>query len=279
VRLANESAIEWTEATWNPTTGCTKISQGCKNCYAATLSKRLKAMGIKKYKNNFRFTQHDGEVELPMKWRKPRKIFVNSMSDLFHEEAEMEFVARCFDTMTRANWHVYQVLTKRPAKMAAFSRMFSSYFGFQIPNNIWMGTSVEDNQTTWRIRELRKVKCYTRFVSFEPLLEEIGRVNLSGIDWAIIGGESGHRHRPVEGGWIRDLIEQCREQDVRVFFKQWGGSRPKSGGRTIDGRTYSEYPKPKPIVSRRQSVRIGEVVNGNAKFKRTEFRKLAVPAL
>ena len=218
--MANGSSIEWTEATWNPTTGCTKISQGCKNCYAATLSKRLKAMRIKKYKNNFKFTQHDGEVELPLKWKKPRKIFVNSMSDLFHEEAKMEFVARCFDTMTRANWHVYQVLTKRPTKMAEFSKMFHSYFGFQIPNNIWMGTSVEDNQTTWRIKELRKVKCYTRFVSFEPLLERINRVNLSGIDWAIIGGESGHHYRLVEKQWVQGLIEQCKRQNVKVFFKR-----------------------------------------------------------
>ena len=134
--MANNSAIEWTEATWNPTTGCTKISQGCKNCYAATLSKRLKAMGIKKYKNNFKFTQHNNDLEIPLRWKKPRKIFVNSMSDLFHEEAEMEFIARCFDTMTKANWHIYQVLTKRPDKMAKFSKLFFNYFGFQIPTKV-----------------------------------------------------------------------------------------------------------------------------------------------
>ena len=277
--MANGSAIEWTEATWNPTTGCTKISQGCKNCYAATLSKRLKAMRIKKYKNNFKFTQHDGEVELPLKWKKPRKIFVNSMSDLFHEEAKMEFIARCFDTMTRANWHVYQVLTKRPTKMAEFSKMFYSYFGFQIPNNIWMGTSVEDNQTTWRIKELRKVKCYTRFVSFEPLLEEINKVNLSGIDWAIIGGESGHHYRPVEKKWVQGLIEQCKRQNVKVFFKQWGGLRPKSGGRTINGRTYSEYPKLKLAISKKQSIKMDATRNGSTQFKKAEFEKLIRPVL
>ena len=277
--MANNSSIEWTEATWNPTTGCTKISQGCKNCYAATLSKRLKAMGIQKYKNNFEFTQHANEVELPLSWKKPRKIFVNSMSDLFHEKAEMEFIARCFDTMTKANWHVYQVLTKRPEKMAEFSKLFYSYFGFQIPNNIWMGTSIEDNQTTWRIKELRKVKCYTRFISFEPLLENINKVNLSEMDWAIIGGESGHHYRPVEKEWIQSLIKQCKKQNVKVFFKQWGGFRPKAGGRTINGRTYSEYPKLKPITSKQQAIKIENLRKENIKFRKKQFKNLLAPVL
>ena len=241
--MATSSTIEWTEATWNPTTGCTKISQGCKNCYAATLSRRLKAMGLSKYRREFEFTHHESETDLPLTWKKPKKIFVNSMSDLFHEEAEMEFVARCFDTMIRADWHVYQVLTKRPDKMAEFSSMFKKYFGFPVPGHIWLGTSVEDNEALFRIEHLRKAECRVRFVSFEPLLEEIGCADLSGIDWAIIGGESGHGHRPVEGDWIRGLIKQCKKQKVKVFFKQWGGPRPKSGGRHIDGRTYSEYPE------------------------------------
>lgn len=240
--MANNSAIEWTEATWNPTTGCDKISRGCKNCYAATLSKRLKAMGVKKYKNKFKFTQHGNEIDLPLKWKKPQKIFVNSMSDLFHEEAEMEFIASCFDTMMKANWHIYQVLTKRPEKMVNFSKLFESRFDFQIPDHIWMGASVEDNHTTWRIREISRVRCNVRFISFESLLEEIHRVNLSKIDWAIIGGESGHHYRPVEKEWVQSLIEKCKRQNVKVFFKQWGGFRPKSGGRIINGRTYSEYP-------------------------------------
>ena len=166
--MADGSSIEWTEATWNPTTGCTKISQGCKNCYAATLSKRLKAMGIKKYQNNFKFTQHEHEIQLPLQWKKPKKIFVNSMSDLFHEDAKMEFIANCFDTMIKADWHIYQILTKRPKKMATFSKLFKSYFSFHIPNHIWMGTSIEDNDTAWRVQELRKVKCHVRFISFEP---------------------------------------------------------------------------------------------------------------
>lgn len=241
--MGDNSAIQWTDATWNPTTGCTKISQGCKNCYAETLSNRLKYMGLKKYKNNFKFTQHESDVELPLQWKKPRKIFVNSMSDLFHEEAEMEFVGRCFFTMVKADWHTYQILTKRPDKMSEFSTMFSKYFGFPIPNHIWMGTSIENNDTTWRIKELKKVKCSMRFISFEPLLEKINKVNLTGIDWAIIGGESGFHYRPVDGAWIKDLIKQCKKQKVKVFFKQWGGIRSKSGGRTINGRTYDGYPK------------------------------------
>ena len=271
--MANNSAIEWTEATWNPTTGCTKISQGCKNCYAATLSKRLKAMGIRKYKNNFKFTQHNDEVDLPLHWKKPRKIFVNSMSDLFHEESTMEFVASCFYTMTKADWHVYQILTKRPVKMAKFSKLFYNYFGFQIPNHVWMGVSVEDNNTTWRIQELRKVKCYMKFISFEPLLEKIKKVNLSGIDWAIIGGESGPYYRPVEKEWIEDLIIQCKKQNIKVFFKQWGGFRPKAGGRIINGRTYSEYPKPKPMINPAQLEKMNAIKQKNTLFKKQQFKK------
>lgn len=228
-------------------------------------------MGLKKYKNNFKFTQHQHEIDLPLKWKKPRKIFVNSMSDLFHEEAKMEFIASCFDTMTKADWHVYQVLTKRPGKMAEFSKLFKKFYGFQIPNNIWMGTSIEDNLTTWRIRELRKVKCYTKFISFEPLLEDIDRVDLSGIDWVIIGGESGHDFRPVKKEWIEDLIRQCKRQDVKVFFKQWGGLRPKSGGRTINGRKYSEYPKLKPMNDQTRSKRmqvLDEKIPLNSQVKR-----------
>ena len=276
--MANNSAIEWTEATWNPTTGCTKISQGCKNCYAATLSKRLKAMGVKKYKDDFQFTQHEDEVSLPLRWKKPRKIFVNSMSDLFHEEAEMEFIASCFDTMVKADWHIYQVLTKRPEKMAEFSKLFKSYFGFQIPNHIWMGTSVEDNDATGRIRELRSVKCHVRFISFEPLLEEIYKVNLSKIDWAIIGGESGHHYRSVEKEWIQSLIEQCKQQNVKVFFKQWGGFRPKSGGRTINGKTYSEYPKLKPMTNQTKQ-KLDKLQAEDAQFEKQQFKKILSPLL
>ncbi len=203
-------------------------------------------MGVEKYANNFDFTQHEADIDIPTRWKKPKKIFVNSMSDMFHEEAEMEFIGRCFFTMLQADHHIYQVLTKRPDKMAEFSRLFSRYYGFLVPGHIWMGTRVENRETAWRIRELRQVKCSMRFVSFEPLLGPIGRVSLAGIDWAIIGGESGHNYRPVKKEWVADLIRECKRQKVRVFFKQWGGIRPKSGGRTINGKTYDQYPRSKP---------------------------------
>ena len=240
--MATGSAIEWTEATWNPTTGCSKVSSGCKNCYAERLSKRLQAMGLEKYRNNFEYTEHEREIELPLRWRKRRRIFVNSMSDLFHEKSDLAFVGRCFHTMLRADWHTYQVLTKRPARMAEFSAMFKGHYGFPVPRHIWMGTSVEDNATVHRIGELLRVRCGTRFVSFEPLLEGIRRTRLEGIDWAIIGGESGPRYRHMDPKWVDDLIAQCRRDGVPVFFKQWGGRTPKAGGRRVGGRTIGRYP-------------------------------------
>jgi len=240
--MADNSQIEWTEATWNPSTGCTKISPGCKNCYAERLSKRLNLMGLDKYKKGFEYSEHLHDISLPMKWKKSKKIFVNSMSDLFHEKSTMEFVAECFHTMIQADWHTYQILTKRPKKMAEFSHLFYNYFGFKIPRHIWMGVSIENSDYKWRINELRKVKCHTKFISFEPLLGSLGKINLRGIDWAIIGGESGFGFRPVKEEWIKEIIRECKRQKVAVFFKQWGGPRPKSGGRTIDDRTYDEYP-------------------------------------
>ena len=245
--MANNSSIEWTEATWNPTTGCDKVSPGCKNCYAETLSKRLKAMGQLKYKNNFKFTEHPQDLELPLTWKKPRRIFVNSMSDLFHEEARMEYIHKCFDTMLKADHHIYQVLTKRPKIMCDFSKLYEEKYGGLIPPHIWMGTSVENKDYRYRIDELRDVKCNTRFLSIEPLLGTMGKINLSNIDWVIIGGESGAHFRAVKKEWILDIIKQCKEQKVAVFFKQWGGLRPKSGGREINGKTYSEYPKIKTL--------------------------------
>ncbi len=241
--MGDNSAIEWTNATWNPTTGCTKISSGCKNCYAERLSPKLKRWGIKKYENNFEFTQHEKELELPLKWKKSKKIFVNSMSDLFHEKAEFGFIERSFMTMFTANWHTYQILTKRPDKMAEFSKTFYELFRFPIPPHIWMGTSIEDNASLHRINDLRHVKCYNRFISFEPLLEKLKNVNLKNIDWVIIGGESGPKYRAMEEEWAWDLIKQCKKQKVKIFFKQWGGPRPKSGGKTIRGKTFEQFPK------------------------------------
>ena len=248
--LATTSSIEWTEATWNPTTGCSKVSAGCKNCYAERLSNRLRAMGLEKYRNNFAYTEHDSEVELPLRWRKPRRIFVNSMSDLFHEDADYAFVGRCFHTMLRADWHTYQVLTKRPARMAEFSRMFEAHYGLPVPPHIWMGTSVEDNAAAHRIGELLGVRCRMRFVSFEPLLENIRPRSLRGIDWAIIGGESGPRHRPMAREWVDGLMAQCRRDGVPVFFKQWGGRTPKAGGRLVGGRTIGRYPAARGLGAR-----------------------------
>ena len=241
--MAVGSSIEWTEATWNPTTGCSKVSSGCANCYAETLAKRLHAMGMPKYSNGFTYTEHESAVNIPLTWKKPRRIFVNSMSDLFHENATHEFTARCFEVMLRANWHTYQILTKRPHLMADYSRRFEELHGRVISSHIWMGTSIEDADSLFRMDELRMVRCKTRFISFEPLLGPVGPINLDDIHWVIIGGESGTGYRPVGKEWILDIISQCQCQDVPVFFKQWGGLRPKSGGRHIDGKVYSKYPK------------------------------------
>ncbi len=201
--MAIGSEIEWTEATWNPTSGCTKISPGCKNCYAETLTKRLKSMGQQKYKKGFQYIEHPSDVELPLTWKKPKKIFVNSMSDLFHEKSTFEFTGKCFSTMIQADQHDYQILTKRPKRMAEFSELFFKYFGHKIPNFMWMGVSVENKNYVSRINDLRKVKCHTRFISFEPLLDSVGKVNLRGINWAIIGGESGHHYHQVEKNGLR----------------------------------------------------------------------------
>ncbi len=256
--MAIGSQIEWTEATWNPTTGCTRISPGCENCYAEKLSKRLNAMGVKKYGNIFQFTEQPDDLKLPLTWKKPKKIFVNSMSDLFHEKSRIEFIANCFYTMLRADWHIYQVLTKRPHAMLEFSKFFELYFGSRIPSHIWMGVSVENEDYIWRIDELRKVHCNTRFISFEPLIGSVGKINLHGIDWAIIGGESGYGHRDIDKEWVVDIIKQCKKQNVAVFFKQWGGIRPKSNGREIDGRIFDEYPQIKKLKNTLKNTKFNE---------------------
>ncbi len=263
--MAIGSEIEWTEATWNPTSGCTKISPGCKNCYAETMTKRLKAMGQQKYKKGFQYVEHPSDVNLPLTWKTPKKIFVNSMSDLFHENSLFEFTGKCFATMIRADRHDYQILTKRPKRMAEFSELFFKYFGHKIPNFMWMGTSIENQQYVSRINDLRKVKCHTRFISFEPLIGSVGKLNLRSIDWAIIGGESGHHYRSVEKEWIEEIIEQCKDQGVAVFFKQWGGFRPKTGGRTINRKKYSEYPE----INKRNSLK-------NVHFDESAFAELCL---
>lgn len=235
--MGDGSPIEWTDATWNPSTGCSKVSPGCKNCYAERLSQRLQKMGNPKYKHGFRFTLHEDALELPLKWKRPRKIFVNSMSDLFHESMPEDFLRRCFSVMKRADWHAYQILTKRPHRMLAFAKDYG-----EIPDHIWLGTSVELAMYKSRIEILKRVPAKIKFISFEPLLGPIGDVELSGISWAIVGGESGPNHRPISAKWVREIRKQCKRQRVSFFFKQWGGRTAKSGGRVLDGREWNEYP-------------------------------------
>jgi protein gp37 len=236
--LADSSPIEWTDSTWNPVTGCTKVSPGCKNCYAERLARRLKAMGVHKYRHGFGITVHEETLDQPLRWHEPRMIFVNSMSDLFHEALSFDLIHRCFEVMEEAEWHTYQVLTKRPQRMLEFA----THYG-RIPAHIWLGTSVELPSYKSRIDLLRQVDVPIRFVSFEPLLGDVGQLDLGGIAWAIVGGESGPHHRAIHPDWVRGIRDQCIQQSVRYFFKQWGGRRPKSGGRLLDGRTWDEYPE------------------------------------
>jgi protein gp37 len=239
--MGDKSQIQWTDATWNPSTGCSKVSPGCKNCYAERLATRLQKMGNPKYRRGFRFTLHRKALELPLSWKRPRKIFVNSMSDLFHESMPDDFLAKCFDTMLKADWHVYQILTKRPDKMLSFVRSFGT-----IPEHIWLGTSVELGMYKARIDTLRKIPVTVRFISFEPLLGPLGELNLEGVSWAIVGGESGPNHRPIDAEWVRGIQRQCEKQGTAFFFKQWGGKTAKSGGRVLDGQEWNGYPVQMP---------------------------------
>ena len=230
------SKIEWTDATWNPVTGCNKISPGCKNCYAERMSKRLKATGMAKYRNGFDVTLHPDTLEIPLRWRKPRSIFVNSMSDLFHDEVPDEFIAQVFDVMTRAHWHRYQVLTKRPERVASLNSQLPW------PAHVWMGASVESQDYIHRIDRLRETDAVIKFLSLEPLLGPLPNLDLNGIDWVIVGGESGPGARPMQADWARDIRDQCLDAGVPFHFKQWGGVFKKRHGRTLDGRTWDETP-------------------------------------
>lgn len=232
------TAIEWTDATWNPSTGCTKISAGCENCYSERLALRLQKMGLPKYRNGFRFTVHPGTVDLPLRWRKPQMIFVNSMSDLFHEEMPDNFLMEVFRVMEQGSWHVYQILTKRPERMLDFVREY----GKPIPDHIWMGVTVESPEYRYRINILREVPVKVRFVSFEPLLGSVGELNLESISWVVVGGESGPNHRRMSPTWAREIRDRVNAQGVKFFFKQWGGFRSKSGGRLLDGKIWDEFP-------------------------------------
>lgn len=243
--MAQLSAIEWTDATWNPVTGCTKISAGCDHCYAERFAERFRATPGHPFEMGFDLTLRPGRLDQPLNWRQPRMIFVNSMSDLFHKEISREFIGRVFDTMEKAPWHTFQVLTKRSSLMRDFLR--KRYAGGTAPTHIWLGVSVEDGGRKSRIRHLQDAPAGMRFLSIEPLIGPIGQIDLTNIDWVIVGGESGPGARSVDIAWVRDIRDQCIANGVRFFFKQWGGLRPKSGGRMLDGREWNELP---PLRSR-----------------------------
>lgn len=238
--MAERSAIKWTDATWNPVTGCTKITRGCDNCYAARFSERFRGVPGHPFETGFDLTLRPERLDQPLKWRRPRMIFVNSMSDLFHKQVPSGFIDKVFETMEEADWHIFQVLTKRSSLMRDYLRR--RYGGERGPQHIWCGVSVEDAQAKNRITHLRAAHAGVRFLSIEPLIGAVGKVDLTGIDWVIAGGESGPGARPMHLEWVREIRNQCIEQEIAFFFKQWGGLRPKSGGRELDGREWSEFP-------------------------------------
>jgi protein gp37 len=238
--MATQTTIEWTDATWNPVSGCTKIGRGCDNCYAERLAERFRGTPGHPFENGFDLTLRAHKLTEPLSWRRPRRVFVNSMSDLFHKEIPQEFLDKVFHTMEQANWHNFQVLTKRSSLMRNYINR--RYPNGTAPAHIWLGVSVEDRRSLGRLGHLAQARAAVRFVSFEPLLEDLGDVNLTNIHWAIVGGESGPGARPIEADWVRSLRKQCRTQDVAFFFKQWGGKTSKSGGNRLDGRQWMQYP-------------------------------------
>lgn len=234
-----QSSIEWTEMTWNPVTGCNKISAGCKYCYAEVMAKRLKAMGVEKYQNEFKLTLHEDELSTPDTWKKPKIVFVNSMSDLFHEDVPIEFIQKVFGVMKKNPQHVFQILTKR----ADVLQYYDAEGWLDWTHNIWMGVSVENQKVVNRIDALRLTGARTKFLSCEPLIGPLHNLNLQGIDWVIVGGESGRKPRPMKEEWATNIKDQCNQANVAFFFKQWGGTNKKKAGRELDGRTWDEMPE------------------------------------
>ncbi len=234
--MGSKSKIEWTESTWNPVTGCTKASPGCRHCYAERMAKRLQSMGQANYVNGFEVTTHPHTLELPLSWKKPQTIFVNSMSDLFHEEVPLDFILRVFDVMTRAHWHCFQVLTKRSERLLDLNS--------ELPwaPHIWMGVSVENNDYVDRVEDLRGTGAHVKFVSCEPLLGPLPDLRLHNIDWVIVGGESGPKARAMKEAWVLEIRDHCRNDQVPFFFKQWGGVNKKKNGRMLQGKTYDGMP-------------------------------------
>ncbi len=231
-----QSSIEWTQMTWNPTTGCNKLSAGCKYCYAEVMTRRLEAMGIEKYKDGFAVRTHEDSLRTPYDWKKPKIVFVNSMSDLFHPEVPFGFIQKVFAVMNDTPQHTYQVLTKRA------ERLYELHHKLNWTNNIWMGVSVEDARVVERIDYLRYIDAKVKFLSCEPLIGALPNMNLTNIDWAIVGGESGRKARPMDEAWVWDIKQQCEEQKVAFFFKQWGGTNKKKAGRELGGKTYDAMP-------------------------------------
>jgi protein gp37 len=242
--MGDKSAIEWTDATWNPVTGCTKISAGCDNCYAARFAERWRGTPGHPFEAGFDLTLRPDRLKQPLRWKKPRSIFVNSMSDLFHKDVPTSFVDQVFDVMERSDWHTFQVLTKRASRMNDYLwQRFSELPDFgRLPGHVWFGVSVEDAKVKRRIDVLRTIPASVRFLSVEPLIGPLGALDLSGIHWVIVGGESGPGARPMHPDWVREIRDQCIAQNVPFFFKQWGGIRPKSNGRELDGREWNEMP-------------------------------------
>lgn len=234
--MSTYSGIEWTEATWNPVTGCTKVSPGCKHCYAERMAKRLKAMGQPKYANGFKLTTHTACLDQPLGWKKPRMVFVNSMSDLFHEDLPLSFIHDVFGVMRRASRHTFQVLTKRSRRLLELDPEIDW------SDNVWMGVSVENQDYAFRIEHLRRTSAHVKFLSLEPLLGPLPRLDLEDIDWVIVGGESGPGARPMAEEWVIDIRNQCLASDIPFFFKQWGGVRRKEAGRELKGRTWNQMP-------------------------------------
>jgi len=247
--MSEKSAIEWTSSTWNPVTGCTKTSPGCRHCYAETFAERWRGIPGHPYEQGFDLRLWPERLDLPLNWRKPRTIFVNSMSDLFHEQLSVSFIKDVFTTMKSASWHTFQVLTKRAERLTEIADQL------EWPPNVWMGVSVETAQYLYRLERLRHVPATVRFVSAEPLLEPLGALDLSGIDWVIVGGESGPHARLMEPAWAREVRDQCIEVGVAFFFKQWGGVRKNKRGRALDGRTWNEMPTASLLNTRRQAPR------------------------
>jgi protein gp37 len=243
--VSEKSLIEWTDSTWNPVTGCTKVSPGCKHCYAETFAERWRDTPGHPYEQGFDLKLWPGRLELPLTWKKPRTIFVNSMSDLFHEEVPAAFIEKVFGVMAAASWHVFQVLTKRADRLAELSAALIW------PSNVWMGVSIETARYAWRVDRLRTVPAAVRFLSIEPLLGPIERLDLHGIGWVIVGGESGYGARPLNPAWVREIRQQCLTSGVRFFFKQWGGVQKKKAGRALDGRTWDDMPEMEQRISPR----------------------------